>query len=82
MGLNLCQVFEHDRLAELIVSIEIVTDFVHESCLAYMFRAANMHERAWILPIRKCLDDLMHLCFTPHVRETLASHAEQLASHA
>ena len=48
MSLNRGQVLEHDDVAELIVTIEVVTHFLNETSLTNVIRASHMHNRTWI----------------------------------
>ena len=61
MSLNLRQVLQHDNLAELVMSIEVVADLMYESGLTDVVDAADMHERAWALPVRQRLDNLVQI---------------------
>ena len=41
------------------MSIEVVADLMYESGLTDVVDAADMHERAWALPVRQRLDNLV-----------------------
>ena len=46
------QVLEHDDVAELIVTVEVVAHFLDEASFANMIRASYMHNWTWIRPTR------------------------------
>ena len=51
---------DHD-LAELVMSIEMVADLLHESRLANMIDSLDMDERVGVDAVVECLDRLVQL---------------------
>ena len=42
LALYLRQVFQHNNVLKLVVSVEVIQDFLGKSCLAYMILAFNV----------------------------------------
>ena len=82
VSLNRGQVLEHDDVAELIVTIEVVTHFLDETSLTNVVRSSDMHNWTWIRPTGQLFDRLVQIWLMSDVGEPILCEANELASHA
>ena len=80
VSLNFGEVLEHDDVAELIVAVKVVAQLLHESRLAHIVAAFDVHHWAWLRRVGKLLDALVDFNFAPDENRLILGHSDELTS--
>ena len=82
LALYLRQVFQHNNVLKLMVSVEVIQDFLGKSCLAHMILTFNVNQWSDIGAVTKCPDREVKLGFATHVHRAWSNHTLELTSQA
>ena len=81
-GFDSAQVFQHDDIPEIVVTVEVIADLLDESCFADVLLASDDEKRGRVRYTRECLDCFEELRLVAYVGEPILDQSYLLASDA